>query len=114
MKELNDALAIATEQIAEDKKGTPEELKVNKLQQLIESGASHQHIRRTFGLSARVVGQLFNTRVSKHNNKKRTTKAVRKKKRKAQKCARNRNRNNVKHGARTTKSSTSTRHRSKT
>ena len=94
---------------------TPEELKVNKLQQLIKSGASHQHIRRALGLSARIVGQLFNTRVSKHNNKKkRTTKAVRKKKCKAQKHARKRNRNNVKNGARTTKSSTSPRHRSNT
>lgn len=112
---LNDDLAIATEKIAEEEKGAPEDPKVNKLQKLIESGASHQQIRRALGLSAQIVGQLFNTRVSKHNNKKRTTtKAVRKKKRKAQKRARKRNRNNIKSGARTTKSSTSTRHRSKT
>ena len=112
---LNDDLAIATEKIAEEEKGAPEDHKVNKLQKLLDSDASHQQIRRALVLSAQIVGQLFNTRVSKHNNKKRTTtKAVRKKKRKAQKRARKRNRNNIKSGARTTKSSTSTRHRSKT
>ena len=114
MKELNDDLAIATEKITEEEKGAPKDPKVNKLQKLIESGASYQQIRRALGLSAQVVGQLFNTRVSKHNNKKQTTKVVRKKKRKAQKHARKRNRNNIKSGARTTKSSTSRRHRSKT
>lgn len=90
MANLNEDLINASEHLNEEKQ--KEDPKITKLQRLIESGTSYQQIRSALGLSARVVSQLFNQRVSKHNNKKRTSVNKRKKAHKAQKSARKKNR----------------------
>jgi len=89
MKEMKDSKNSPIEQQDDVEIITPEQEKTaSKFKTLMESGANAQTIRKVLGVSAQLISQVFGYRVSKHDNKKRTTNKRRKAVRNAQKQAR--------------------------
>lgn len=85
------------------------------IDRLLGIGKSFKDIKQMLGLNSMMASRLFGQRVSKHNNKKKTTKAKRKASRKAEKVARRANRNkNRKRGMPTKKRTQTRRHSTKT